>query len=424
MSRRIEIELTSSRDDGVWTWRAAGAKQPRGELKGDLVPEGSTVGDVLRVDAEFFVDGIEIIGVLPTKGSRAEPERLELLAKPSDAPAVTTTLSSAPRDARTGGRRRTEDPKRRRSEVSKRPKRESSPKRSEPPPMPAVERPKAKRLRAGRAHRKALLDSLPDEQRPIAEQVVLGGLPAVRQAIVKQNAERVAAGEAEIAAGPLVDLAEKLVPKVRSAEWRDRAEAAERDLAVVDLRDLRSVVSAATAEARDPETQAIANRLREALAERTNSEHSAWLAELTATLDVGRTVRALRLSSRPPKAGAPLPPELSQRLSEGAAGSLTSDAPPERWVAVLEALALSPVRDKVIPQSLPSTLHPDVRATIARLAGRIPKIAEIFEISHDRDAPRPKRVRRPQKVARAKPPPAESQPDGGEAPPPEDTLPR
>ena len=30
MSRRIEVELTSSRDDGTWTWRAAGAKQPAG----------------------------------------------------------------------------------------------------------------------------------------------------------------------------------------------------------------------------------------------------------------------------------------------------------------------------------------------------------------------------------------------------------
>ena len=97
-----------------------------------------------------------------------------------------------------------------------------------------VERPKAKRLRAGKAHRTALLESLPEEQRPIAEQVVLGGLPAVPQAIEKQNAERTAAGEPAIAAGPLLEMAEKLVPKVRAAEWRDRAEAAQRDLEVLE----------------------------------------------------------------------------------------------------------------------------------------------------------------------------------------------
>ena len=164
--------------------------------------------------------------------------------------------------------------------------------------MPAVERPKAKRLRAGKAHRTALLESLPEEQRPIAEQVVLGGLPAVRQAIEKQNAERTAAGDTPIAAGPLLELAEQLVPKVRTAEWRDRAEAAQRDLDVIDLRDLRSVVSAADAAAKDDETRALAQALREGLATRADAEHQAWLAELTATVDVGRIVRAPCASAR------------------------------------------------------------------------------------------------------------------------------
>ena len=269
--------------------------------------------------------------------------------------------------------------------------------------MPAVERPKAKRLRAGKAHRTALLESLPEEQRPIAEQVVLGGLPAVRQAIEKQNAERAAAGDSAIAAGPLLELAEQLVPKVRAAEWRDRAEAALRDLEVIDLRDLRSVVSAADAAAKDDETRALAQSLREGLVERADAEHQAWLAELTATVDVGRIVRALRLSSRPPKAGSPLPPELATRLTEGAGAALTEDAASERWVAVLEALAFSPVRDKVIPTSLPKDLHEDVRATIARLGTRIPKIAHIFEIAPDRDAPRPRTERRKPKKQPPKP---------------------
>lgn len=273
--------------------------------------------------------------------------------------------------------------------------------------MPAVERPKAKRLRAGKIHRGALLESLPEEHRPIAEQVVLGGLPAVRQAIEKQNAERTAAGEAAIAAGPLLEIAEKLVPKVRAAEWRDRAEAAHRDLEVIDLRDLRSVVSAADSGPKDDESRALAQTLKEGLATRVDAEHSSWLAELTATLDVGRIVRALRLSSRPPKAGAPLPPELATRLTEGAGEALTADAAPERWVAVLDALAFAPVRDKVIPTSLPKELHADVQATIARLATRIPKIAHIFEITPDRNAPRPKTERRrppkPKKPGPAKP---------------------
>jgi hypothetical protein len=420
MPRRIDIELTSSRDDATWTWRAAGAKEPRGTVAAAIVPAGAKVGDVLRVDAEFFVDGIEVTGVVPPKGARKEPERLELIAPVrTEEPLVTTTLAARGRDdrgpRRDGPRRdgpRREGPRRdrdgrpdrdasgqRERRDGERPKRrdgERPPRRTrpEPPPMPAIERPKAKRLRAGKAHRSALLESLPEEQRPIAEQVVLGGLPAVRQAIEKQNAERAAAGEAAISAGPLLEIAEKLVPKVRAAEWRDRAEAAQRDLDQLDLRDLRSVVSTADAAAKDDESRALAQVLKDGLAARVDAEHSAWLAELTATLDVGRIVRALRVSSRPPKAGAPLPPELASRLVAGAGEALTADAAPERWVAVLDALAFAPVRDKVIPASLPTELHPDVKGTIARLATRIPKIAHIFEIAPDPTAARPKPERR------------------------------
>jgi hypothetical protein len=136
-----------------------------------------------------------------------------------------------------------------------------------------------------------------------------------------------------------------------------------------------------------------------------DAEHAIWLEELTATLDVGRIVRALRLSSRPPKAGAPLPADLAHRLVTGAGEALTAEASGERWVAVLDALAFAPVRDKVIPSSLPAELPDDVRATIARLATRIPKIAHIFEIEPDRNAPRPKPERRRPSKAKPKPKP-------------------
>ena len=449
MPRRIDIELTSSRDDGTWTWRAAGAKEPRGTVATAIVPPASKVGDVLRVDAEFYMDGITIIGVFSSKTTRKEPDLLELIAPAgNDEPLVTSTLAARSRDdrgprrdgpRRDGPRRdgpggegpRRDGPRRdgpggdgpardgrregaprdggRPGADGERPRRDSSDRpprrtRPEPPPMPVVERPKAKRLRAGKVHRNALLESLPEEQRPIAEQVVLGGLPAVRQAIEKQNAERTAAGESAIVPGPLLDMAEKLVPKVRAAEWLDRAEAAKSDLEHLDLRDLRSVVSTADSGAKDPDSRALAQELKDGLRTRVDAEHATWLAELTATIEVGRIVRALRLSSRPPKAGSPLPADLATQLTTGAGEALSADAAPERWVAVLDALAFAPVRDKVIPASLPSELHADVRATIARLATRIPKIAHIFEITPDRTAPRPKvERRRPPKPKQDKP---------------------
>ena len=149
------------------------------------------------------------------------------------------------------------------------------------------------------------------EQRPIAEQLVRGGLPAVRQAIAKQNEEAKAAGKPEISPAPLLGLAEELLPGVRSAEWRDRADAAIAQIDEVDLRDLRTVVTAADTAARDEDSRGLAAQLREGLAARADREHKEWLAELDATLADGRVVRALRLSSRPPKAGVPLPADLA-----------------------------------------------------------------------------------------------------------------
>src|ERR687898_3587745 len=94
MSRRIDIELTSSRDDGSWTWRAAGAREPRGTVPGALVPSGSQVGDVLRAEIDGYLDQMSVVAVLPPKAQRREPERLQLRGSGpgTDRPLVTTTL--------------------------------------------------------------------------------------------------------------------------------------------------------------------------------------------------------------------------------------------------------------------------------------------------------------------------------------------
>ncbi len=94
----------------------------------------------------------------------------------------------------------------------------------------------------------------------------------------------------------------------------------------LDLRDLRSVVTTAAdpVVARDDATRELAAELREALDRRQNEEHEQWLADITAALDVGRVVRALRLSSRPPKAGVRFPPELASRLAEATTAALTA----------------------------------------------------------------------------------------------------
>ena len=65
MAHRIEVELTSQTGDSTWTWRAAGAKQPRGTVDAALVPEGSGVGSVLRAEVETTLDGTTVTALLP-----------------------------------------------------------------------------------------------------------------------------------------------------------------------------------------------------------------------------------------------------------------------------------------------------------------------------------------------------------------------
>jgi hypothetical protein len=392
MSRRIDIELTSCREDGSWTWRAAGAREPKGTVDGAILPSGAEVGRVLRAEIEAYLDGLNVVAILPPRAARAEPERLQLKGSRSDQPLVTTAIAAkrsgerAPRRRNDRGREAAEARRERRPGRDRQETRHERPARPAPPPVEL--KPKPKRLRPGKAHRTALLEAVPAEQRPIAEQLLLGGIPSVRQAIDKQNGELRAAGKPEVKAESLLRVAEDLRPRAQAAAWRDRAEAAVAVVDELDLRDLRSVVNASGDAGRDDESRALAAQLREALANRVEKEHATWLADLAETVRAGRVVRALRLSSRPPKAGAPIPGDVATQLVEATAASLTDDTGPDRWATVLDALAYSPVRRRVIPRSLPTKLSPDLRATIARLASRLPEIAHIFAIEPDPTAER------------------------------------
>ena len=96
MSRRIDIELTSKMGDGSWTWRAAGARQPKGTVEAALVPPGQSVGAVLQADVEVSLDGIDIISLSPAKPVRS-PERtegrIEVKGTPKRAPDVAVILA-------------------------------------------------------------------------------------------------------------------------------------------------------------------------------------------------------------------------------------------------------------------------------------------------------------------------------------------
>ncbi|MFZ9165260.1 MAG: hypothetical protein ACO22N_04190, partial [Ilumatobacteraceae bacterium] len=79
MSRRLEIELTSTREDGTWTWRAAGAKVPKGVVESSLLPKESKVGDVLKIEADFDIDGITVLSVVPQRDKSQKATFLQLI---------------------------------------------------------------------------------------------------------------------------------------------------------------------------------------------------------------------------------------------------------------------------------------------------------------------------------------------------------
>jgi hypothetical protein len=97
-----------------------------------------------------------------------------------------------------------------------------------------------------------VLAELSPERKAVAEQILRGGIPAVRQAVEEQNAQAREVGGPEIKVDALLAVAEELLPALRAAEWRDRADAAVGIVDEISVRDLRSVVLGADT-ARDEE---------------------------------------------------------------------------------------------------------------------------------------------------------------------------
>ena len=401
MPRRIDIELTSALSDGSWTWRKAGALQPKGTVEASILPDGAKVGDELKVEAEQMLDGIEILSVVKGREKAARTDLLEFI--PDDKPfeAVIETRAKRGRGdrdsdgkGRTGRKRRSDGASTRdrdsdKREPTERPKRQ----RSEAPPE-VPQRPKPKRLRPGKARTQEVLAAVPEEQRPIAE-LALQGMSAVRNRVKEENIKLKADGKPEMPEAAITKMAEEMLPKLRVADWLDRAEAAQRQMQHLDLRDLRSVVAASDDPmvARDESTRAIADELKASLVTKQTEEMSHWLEDVDAALAVGRVIRALRLSSQPPKAGVMFPPQLAKRLGEAATASLLPEDSGDRWSAVLEAAAFSPVRALVTPTVPPTTITDDLKKTVLRLGPLLPQIASLVGVDVPKDAKRPKPLR-------------------------------
>ncbi|HEY5245577.1 MAG TPA: hypothetical protein VIJ60_07900, partial [Acidimicrobiales bacterium] len=341
MPRRIDIELTSHGSDGTFTWRAAGAKQPKGSLAAAAVPDGASVGDVLRAEVEIGLEGVEVVGLSVKDAKAADTtNRIEVIGVPQRGPDVSVALARGGRRRDDDGRRgnrdrgprdrdRDRDPRDRdrgdrdrdtpRDRDAARDRgtprdRGSGPRRPGGPsgPSPREQRKPAQST----THRNALLAGLGPEQLPVAEQLLRGGMPAVRQAIAEEKTN----------ADAIVAIAEQLLPAVNLASWKDRATSAQAAGKELRLRDLRAVVAASRSLTLDDEARTMAKALQDALNQRATALRDDWLARMTTALDEGRILDAVRTTARPPEPATRLPAELAVRVSEAAGAAMTADA--------------------------------------------------------------------------------------------------
>ncbi|MAV20786.1 MAG: hypothetical protein CL417_04540 [Acidimicrobiaceae bacterium] len=366
MSSRIEIEITSEIDDQQYTWRALGAREPKGTIKKSLLPAKIKIGDEFRVEADFLIDGIEILRVLPKRDERKGQETIEILGSRNENYGVTTQLVKKKRNKKNSRSRKNQKQNTQKTSKDQRPKRDAAKK-----PRQSRSPQRGKRLKAKRSHRNSVIDNLPDLHKPLAREVLSRGIPNLRKTL--NNMELPQGFDVEI-----LQYAEKINKQLKTAEWRDRADAVLKSAKDIDLRDFRSVVAAGGQWANSDELSSIQSQLETSLRERIDFEHQQWLSEIKKAIEDGKSVRALNLSSHPPKPGTPLPENLMGPLVDLANNSLDSDTGSHRWSVVVQAVAFSPIRLKVTPKGIPERISDELVATIKKLSDRIPNISGLF----------------------------------------------
>ncbi len=448
MSSKIEVELTSDRQDGTWTWRAAGAKAPKGTLSTTLLYQGAKIGDIVKAEVVFAMDGIEVEAVYPPK-SKAQPENIITVISKEPRELITSNVSKrksndrrgddarrtgsgGPRDDRRDRRPRSEGkdftgtsegrsgsagverPRSERPRGDRRPSQDRGPRpervsatstqqgssdqrgslharpQSEKPSRQLIDR--TAKLQVGNRHRMELINSLPEEHRLIAEQLSKGGLSAVRGAIAAANDKARSEGTQETPETPVLKIAEQLDPQMKLAYWFDRADAINKAASKASLRDIRAVVAAAEPLSKDDRVREQAEALKALWKEMSDKTVTDWLKSIADSLDESRLIRALRLASRPPEPTAKFPSELASRLVESTNAAMTADTPPERWLSVMDALSESPIRRQVKPVALPDGATPEQLDIVKQASSRIPALTEMLGISMP-PPPRPRPAR-------------------------------
>jgi hypothetical protein len=242
-------------------------------------------------------------------------------------------------------------------------------------------------------YRNALLATLSPEQLPVAEQLLRGGMPAVRTAVAEQNKNAAAQGRPTIDPTTIDRIAEELLSKTNLALWRDRAAGAIGAGRELRLRDLRAVVTSAKTVSLDEESRAQLKELQASLTTRLDTLRTQWNEKLESALASKNVPEALRLVARPPDMSTRVSADIAARVVAMTSEALGAEQDGAQWRQIVTLAAETSIRRNVKPQGIPN--DEESRVVALKNAGAIPELAKLLGMKVPPPPPPTRAPRRP-----------------------------
>jgi hypothetical protein len=368
MAYRIDIEITSVKDENTFTWRKQGAKQPKGIVDKSLLGSSTKVGDIFKVEIEQSLDGIDIVAVIDSKkkAQGLNTPVIEIgIKKQSDAKVTLTKVKgkTEKKAAHNKDFDRSHKNQEFKAEYKKRSNSNHEKKRSE-------------FLRINWVKTDSFLETLSAQEKPIAELLIKGGMPSVRNAIKVQNEQAKANNLPEVAEAALLAIAEKLMPEVRKMQWLDRANSALEAGSKCPIRELKSLL--ASVDLKDETIKTILSQLKGLLKEVVEQQIKNWKEDMTKASEAGDIKRSLELLSSPPDRTATLDSNILEVMVKAVNDKFRSDLDPDNWIELVESLANSTLRTKITIEKIPFDATEATLATAKKYSGFIPSLAPLL----------------------------------------------
>ncbi|NNN03511.1 MAG: hypothetical protein HKL87_05905 [Acidimicrobiaceae bacterium] len=228
------------------------------------------------------------------------------------------------------------------------------------------------------------------EQLPVAEQLLRGGMPAVRTAVSEQNKNATAQGRPTVDPTTIERIAEDLLTRTNLAMWKDRAGGALGAGKELRLRDLRAVVTSAKTVTLDDEGRTQLKELQGILTARLEVLRTRWTEDLDQALKAENWAETLRLAARPPDMSTRLSADAATAIIAGVSAALNPEQSPAVFVSLVELSAETSIRRNVKPVGIPA--DETCRAAAVKFAGAIPEFAKLLGM---KVPPPPPPTRRP-----------------------------